>query len=162
MKKIYTTITLLVVMLTALCFVSCGNGDDEDGIIYETVFSVTVDGTKHEYDKPYMDFMDLTWVWENNSISIETGTTVGAFRFRFPSGITFSSFTPGYSSFENDAERITIGITSIDCTYVSGSATVMSNDGKNMKLKFNNYKFKWNKSREIIFDGMLNIVFRYQ
>ena len=74
MKKIYTTITLLVVMLTALCFVSCGNGDDEDGIIYETVFSVTVDGTKHEYDKPYMDFMDLTGVWENNSRRIQAAS----------------------------------------------------------------------------------------
>ena len=37
--------------------------------------------------------------------------------------------------------------------------TVISNDGRNMKVRFNNYKFTWNTSREIIFDGTLNIVY---
>lgn len=120
------------------------------------IFSITIDGKKKEYSQTYLNYMDLLGTWNKPNLII--GTDIGDFRFRFPSGITFSSFTTGYCSFEDDAEKITIGVSSIPCTHVYGSATVLSNDGKNMKVRFNNYKFTWNTSRDILFDGTLNFV----
>ena len=159
MKKLYSTIMMLAMLVAALGVTACG-GDDEEvdgGDSFGTIFSITIDGNKHEYDQAYLDHWDLLGSWEGTALLI--GTDVGDFRFKFPSGTTFSSFTTGYNSFEDDAVKITIGVTSRPCTYVSGSATVISNDGKNMKVRFNNYKFTWNTSREIIFDGTLNIVY---
>ena len=159
MKKLYSTIMMLAMLVTALGVTACG-GDDEDvdGGSSGTIFSITIDGNKHEYDQAYLDHWDLLGSWEGTALLI--GTNIGDFRFKFPSGTTFSSFSTGYSSFEDDAEKITIGVASSrPCNYVSGSATVISNDGKNMKVRFNNYKFTWNTSREIIFDGTLNIVY---
>ena len=160
MKKLYSTIMMLTMMIAALSLTACGGDDDEEeggGNSSSTIFSITIDGNKHEYDQAYLDNWDLLGTWEGTALLI--GTNIGDFRFKFPSGTTFSSFSTGYSSFEDDAEKITIGVASSrPCTYVSGSATVISNDGKNMKVRFNNYKFTWNTSREIIFDGTLNIV----
>lgn len=155
MKKLYSTIMLLAMMVAALSLTACG-GDDEDDIGGDspsTMFTITIDGNTKEMSQ---EVWDLLGRWEGTALLI--GTSIGDFRFKFPSGTTFSSFTTGYNSFEDDAEKITIGISSIRCSYASGSATVISNDGKNMKVRFSNYTFTWNTSREIIFDGILNIV----
>ena len=151
---------LLAMMVAALSFTACGDDDEDEiegGGSSSTIFSITIDGEKSEYDKHYLDHMNLTGVWEENRIIIDTDK--GPFRLIFPSAITFSSFTVGYDSFEDDAEKFNLGLTTIrSCTYASGSATVIANDGKNMRIRFNNYKFTWNTSHEIIFDGTLNIV----
>lgn len=157
MKKLYSTIMLLAMMVAALSFTACGDDDEDEiegGGSSSTIFSITIDGEKSEYDKHYLDNMNLTGRWEENEILI--GTYKGDFRLLFPSEITFSSFTVGYDSFEDDAVKFNLGLRS--CTYASGSATVIANDGKNMRIRFNNYKFTWNTSHEIIFDGTLNIV----
>ena len=161
MKKLYSTIMMLAMMVAALSLTACGGDDDEEnggdggGGSASSTFTITIDGNKREMSQ---EVWDRLGTWEVRTLLI--GTTIGDFRFKFPSGTTFSSFNSGYNSFDNDAEEITIGITSPrPCTYASGSATVISNDGKNMKVRFSNYTFTWNTSREIIFDGTLNIFF---
>lgn len=158
MKRITSKMILLAMMVVAFGLTACGSDDEDDGGGSSgTLFSITIDGNKKEYDQAYLDNWNLLGTWEGTALLI--GTNIGDFRFKFPSGTTFSGFTTGYNSFEDDADKITIGVSSRPCTYVSGSATVLSNDGKNMKVRFNNYKFTWNASREIIFDGTLNIVY---
>ena len=155
MKKLYSAIMLLAIMVAALSLTACGGDDEDDGnsSSSSSTFTITIDGNMKEMSQ---EVWDLLGRWEGTALLI--GTSIGDFRFKFPSGTTFSSFTTGYNSFEDDAEKITIGISSIRCSYASGSATVISNDGKNMKVRFSNYTFTWNTSREIIFDGILNIV----
>ena len=162
MKKLYSTIMMLAMMIAALSLTACGDDDEEENDDEgfnnsKVIFSITIDGEKNDYDKAYLDNWDLLGRWESPVLMI--GTVIGDFRFEFPYGTEFSSFTTGYNSFEEDAEEIEIyGGTARTCTYVSGSATVLSNDGTNMKVRFKNYKFLWNEDREIIFDGTLNIV----
>lgn len=163
MKKIYSTIMLLAMMVAALSLSACGgedkddNGGGGDGGSSSATFTITIDGNKHEY---LSDYLDNWGSWENSVILIETN--IGPLRFQYPSSTTFSSFTSGYSSFAEDVEQVTIGITSPQkCTHSAGLAKVVSNDGKKMKVQFSNYTFTWNQSREIILDGTLNIVFRF-
>jgi len=156
MKKLYSTIMMLAMMVATLGLTACGGSDDDedDGVNNSSAtFTITIDGNKKEMSQ---ETWDLLGTWEGTALLI--GTNIGDFRFKFPSGTIFSSFTTGYNSFHYDADKITIGVTSQKCTYASGSATVISNDGKNMKVRFSNYTFTWNTSREIIFDGILNIV----
>ena len=163
MKKLYATIMLLAMMVAALGLTACGGDDDEgngggdDGGLSSATFTITIDGNKHEY---LTDYLDNWGSWENIVILIETH--IGPLRFQYPSSTTFSSFTSGYSSFAEDSEKVTIGITSPqECTHSAGLAKVVSNDGKKMKVQFSNYTFTWKTSREIILDGTLNIVFRF-
>ena len=159
MKKLYSTIMMLAIMVAALGLSACGGDDEDDGnsSSSSSTFTITIDGNKHEY---LTDYLDNWGIWENCVILIETN--IGPMRFQYPSSTTFSSFTSGYSSFAEDAEKITIGISSPQkCTHSAGSAKVVSNDGKKMKVQFSNYTFTWKTSREIILDGTLNIVFRF-
>lgn len=161
MKRIHTTILALAMIVASLGFIACGGGDNDgadDGTdVSEVVFAITIDGKTTGYDQAFLDHMNLLGTWEGTTMLI--GTNVGDFRIKFPSGTDFSSLKKGYSSFHTDAEKVSIGIsTPRPCTYASGSAKVISNDGKTMKVSFSGYTFTWNTSRKIIFDGTLNIV----
>lgn len=170
MRKLYSTIMMLALMVAALGLTSCPSSDEEDDDINnwgrgETVFSVTVNGYKYAYDEFDLHKWNLLGRYESKLLIGGAGDS--EIVFKFPSNINFSSFTPGYSSFHKDANEITYGWRHY-CAYESGSARVLSNDGKNMKIRFNNYtlmsyhdKLFSSPYREIILDGELNIVFMY-
>lgn len=170
MKKLYSTVMMLAMMVAALSFTACGGDDDEvdNGGGSNTALTITVDGQEHNYSSGYLESMDLLGTWESSSvgdfISIGVPSLVSEFRIYYPKNTNPSSFFKvGYDTFEDDATEICLsGGSRHNCSYVSGSATVIKNDGKNMIVKFSNYTFTWNKGgREIMFDGTLNIVFYY-
>ena len=172
MKKVKSTILMLTMMVAALGFTSCGSSDDEDdvgngGTSSSTSFSITIDGDKHEYDRDYLSLNNLMGTWESYSntnylkITIPPMANELHINFSYPTNAA-TFFTVGYSDFENDATRIALyGTPSKTCTYVSGSARVIKNDGKNLTIIFNNFSLTWNTSRTIAFDGTLNFVLDY-
>lgn len=169
MKKVNSTILMLTLMVTALSLTACGGDDDEDGGgSSNAAFSITVDGNRHEYDSDYLNWMSLMGTWESYSsatfLKIDVPSLNDEFRFYYPSNTNPTSyFKVGYSSFADDATEICIyGTSKYKCTYVSGSAKVTKNDGKNLTVRFSKYAFTWNDgSREIMFDGTLNFVLDY-
>lgn len=170
MKKLYSTIMMLAMMVAALGVASCGGDDDEidNGGGSNTVYTITVDGKAHNYNSEYLDYMDLLGTWESlsnsNFLSLGVPSLASEFRIYYPMNTNPSSyFNVGYDTFENDATEICLsGGSRHDCSYVKGSAKVTKNDGKNLTVKFSKYTFTWNGGgREIIFDGTLNILLYY-
>ena len=172
MKKVYSTIMMLAMMVVALSFTACGSSSDDDEIDggggSNAMFTITVDGNPHEYNSEYLEWMSLMGTWESyNSatfLKIDVPSLHDEFRFYYPSNTNPSSFFKvGYDSFENDATEICIyGSSKYKCAYASGSAKVTKNDGKNLTVRFSKYTFTWNNGgREIMFDGTLNFVLDY-
>lgn len=170
MKKIYSTVMMLAMMVAALSFTACGGDDDEvdNGGGSNTALTITVDGQEHNYSSGYLEYMDLLGTWETSSVgnflSIGVPSLVSEFRIYYPKDTNPSSyFKVGYDTFEDDATEICLsGGSRHNCSYVKGSAKVTKNDGKNLTVKFSKYTFTWNSGgREIIFDGTLNFVLYY-
>lgn len=169
MKKLYSTMLMLAMMVAALGLTACSSSDDEEGSgSSNAAFSITVDGNLHEYNSEYLEWMSLMGTWESyNSatfLKIDVPSLHDEFRFYYPSNTNPSSFFKvGYDSFENDATEICIyGSSKYKCAYASGSAKVTKNDGKNLTVRFSKYTFTWNNGgREIMFDGTLNFVLDY-
>ena len=133
-------------------------GGDQGGEVSGDNLKVTIDGSTQEYNFYYNKLG--RWSTDNkdyNQMAIGIISLTSDLRFRYPKSMTSSSFSAGYSNFVKDATSIKIGVSGQKCTYVSGSATVVSNDGSEFKVRFSNFKLKWNTSREIIFDGIMRV-----
>lgn len=69
MKKIYSTIAMLAMMVAALGLTACGNSSDDDEVDggggSNAVFTITVDGNTHEYNSEYLEWMSLMGTWES-------------------------------------------------------------------------------------------------
>ena len=171
MKKMYSTIMMLAMIIAALSLTACSSSDDDEeggGGSTNAVFSITIDGSTTDYNSDYLDWMSLMGTWESYSsatfLKIDVPSLNDEFRFYYPSNTNPSSyFKVGYSSFEDDATEICLyGASKYKCTYVKGSAKVIKNDGKNLTVRFSKYTFTWNDGgREIMFDGTLNFVLDY-
>lgn len=169
MKHFYSKIMVLAMMVAALEVTACGGDEEEDfDGPSKVAFTMIIDGDRHEYDSDYLSWMELMGTWESYTrtafLKIDVTPLLVEFRLYYPLNTNPSSyFKVGYSSFEKDATEICIyGSSKYQCTYVKGSAKVIKNDGKNLTVKFSNYKFTWkDDSREIIFDGTLNFVLDY-
>ena len=163
MKKLYSTIMLLAMMVAALGLTACGGDDDEnDGgggssssstftIIYddggEQVFTHDSDiaiqslcaefGNLERYDSPRGSYFYMM-----------IGTK-GDFYIIFPrkkygENLAPSYFSVGYSDFGADAtdmERVDASGIGWYGEHISGSAKVTKNDGKYITIDFNNYKY---------------------
>ena len=135
---------------------SGGGGDDQGGEVSGDNLKVTIDGNPHKYNFYYNKLG--RWSTDSKDYNLMAiGITLSDINFKYPKSFTFSNFTNGYSNFVKDATSISLGLSGHRCTYVSGSATVVSNDGSEFKVRFSNFKLKWNTSREIIFDGIMRV-----
>ncbi|MCH5311688.1 MAG: hypothetical protein J1E57_07025 [Prevotella sp.] len=170
MKKIYSTLMMLAMMVAALGFTACSSDDDGDaeGGNDDIALTITVDGQKHEFSREIVEGMDGFATWEShngkNYLRIGTWSMPADLQFYYPYGIVPATFfSVGYDNFENDATDIKlVSAASNYCDYVSGSATVIKNDGKRMVVKFSNYKFTWNNgTRSIMYDGALTFALEY-
>ncbi|MBQ2950158.1 MAG: hypothetical protein IJE12_03800 [Prevotella sp.] len=165
MKKLYSTIMMLAMMVAALSLTACGGSDDDeiggDGggsstsftftIIYddggEQVFTHDSDiaiqslgaefGNFERYDSPRGSYFYMM-----------IGTK-GDFYIIFPrqqygEDLAFSYFSVGYNDFGADAtdiERVSASGSGWYGEHISGSAKVTKNDGKYIIIDFNNYKY---------------------
>lgn len=172
MRKFYSAIVMIDIIVTAWSFTACGSSSDDEEIGggggSNAAFTITIDGNLHEYNSEYLEWMSLMGTWESYSnatfLKIDVPSLSDEFRFYYPSNTNPSSyFKVGYDSFEDDATEICLyGPSKYKCTYVKGSAKVAKNDGKNLTVRFSQYTFTWNNgSREIMFDGFLNFVLDY-
>lgn len=162
MKKLYSTIMLLAMMVAALSLSACGGDDDEnDGgggssasstftIIYddggEQVFTHDSDiaikslgaefGNLKRGDSPRGSYFGM-------EIGIKGGFFIIFPRQKYGDDLAPSYFSVGYNDFGADAtdmERV-IGGSGWYGEHISGSAKVTKNDGKYITINFNNYKY---------------------
>lgn len=164
MKKIYSTITMLAIMVAALSLTACGGSDDDeiggDGggsstsstftIIYddggEQVFTHDSDiaiqslgaefGNLERHDSPRGSYFDIIIGTKGNFYIIFP-------RQKYGEDLAPSYFSVGYSDFGADAtdmERV-IGGSGWYGEHISGSAKVTKNDGKYITINFNDYKY---------------------
>lgn len=165
MKKIYSTITMLAIMVAALSLTACGGSDDDeiggDGggsstsstftIIYddggEQVFIHNSDiaiqslgaefGNLERHDSPRGSYFDMIIGTKGNFYIIFP-------RQKYGEDLAPSYFSVGYSDFGADAtdmERVDAHGYGWDGEYISGSAKVTKNDGKYITINFNDYKY---------------------
>ena len=130
-------------------------GGDQGGEVSGDNLKVTVDGSTQEYNFYYNKLGRWSTYDKDYNLMAIGILSLSDIHFKYPKSFTFSNFTNGYSNFVKDATSISLG--GRRCTYVSGSATVVSNDGSEFKVRFSNFKLKWNTSREIIFDGIMRV-----
>ena len=163
MKKIYSMMTMLAMMVAALSFTSCGGGDDDEingGSAPSSSFSITYDGKKTD--------VELTeWI---NPIFGNGGSKKGNYfcfdnyplgkgqiHIIFPysqygENVQPSHFPVGYSDFDEDAtdiEFISGEFSGWYGEYVSGSAKVTANDGKYITIQFSNYAFEVERKNSV-------------
>lgn len=166
MKKLYSTIMMLAMMVAALSLTACGGSDDNDEIggdgggsstsstftiIYddggEQIFTHDSDiaiqslcaefGNFERYDSPRGSYFYMM-----------IGTK-GDFYIIFPrqqygEDLASSYFSVGYNDFGADAtdiERVSASGSGWYGEHISGSAKVTKNDGKYITIDFNNYKY---------------------
>ena len=163
MKKLYSTIMMLAMMVAALGLTACG-GDDEDEIgddgggsasstftiIYddggEQVFTYDSDiaiqslcagfGNLKRGDSPRGSYFGM-------GIGTKGDFFIIFPRQKYGEDLDPSYFSVGYSDFGADAtdmERV-IGLSGWYGEHISGSAKVTKNDGKYITIDFNNYKY---------------------
>ena len=150
MKKLYSTILVLATMVAALSLTACG-GDDEDDDFggfdapssYE--FTITYDGETKEYEAGYLEAYSLAAVWYGDKHYFFLGLLkpYGDVNIKFPSSVNASDFKSGnkFVGYEFQWESYAGGIWAFDGDYIDGSATVKSNDGKTIVVRFSNFSF---------------------
>ena len=163
MKKIYSMITMLAMMLVLSSSTCSGSSDDDEingGSAPSSSFSITYDGKKND--------VELTqWI---NPIFGNGGSKKGNYfcfdNYPLPSGqihIIFpysqygenvqpSHFPVGFSDFGEDAtdiEYISLEFSGWYGDYVSGSAKVTANDGKYITIQFSNYAFEVKRNSKV-------------
>lgn len=165
MKKLYSTIIMLAMMVAALGLTACGGDDgDEIGgdggggsasstftIIYddggEQVFTHDSDiaiqslcaefGNLERHDSPRGSYFDMIIGTKGNFYIIFP-------RQKYGEDLAPSYFSVGYNDFGADAtdmERVDAYGYGWDGEYISGSAKVTKNDGKYITINFNDYKY---------------------
>ena len=160
MKKLYSTIMMLAMMVAALSsLTACGGSDDEGGGDGDGgssgEFTITIDGNSRQHSQV---ILDPQWSSRGNYLWFNLPSMVSVIRFIYSEPITPSTyFTVGYSDFQYDTKRIEIGsVPTHKLTYESGSAVVTKNDGKYLTVKFSKFKFTWGTDRDIVLDGELS------
>ena len=176
MKKIYLSMMMLAMMVAALSFTACGSSNsDEDGSggspSYST-FTITYDGEMNEVE-------NTSWInpifgnggqKKGNYFSLDNyPLNSGQIHIIFPydeyqGNVPPFYFTVGYNDFgeyATDIEYITSDASGWHGEYVSGSATVTKNDGKNITIQFSRYAFEVSrsgKSHTFVLDGTLTFL----
>ena len=173
MKKLYSTIMLLAMMVAALSITSCGGDGDDDGgnpgSDPSSTFSITYDGEKNEVD-------NVQWIDphfgnggynKGNYFCLDNyPMATGQIHIIFPQSqyggnVQPSYFNVGYSDFGVDAtdiEYISASSSGWHGEYVSGSARVTKNSGSSITVQFSNYMFEVSRSgktHEFILNGTL-------
>jgi hypothetical protein len=150
MKKLYSTILMLATMVAALSLTACG-GDDEDddfgGVddpsIYE--FAITYDGETKEYEAGYQEAHSAGIIWDKDKHYFFLGLMkpYGDVIIKFPSSVNASDFKSGNKLVDYTFQWTSYagGIWGFDGDYTAGSATVKSNDGKTLVVRFSNFSF---------------------
>ncbi len=174
MRKIYSSIIMLAMMVAASSFTACSSSssDDEDGGGVNpsgSTFTITYDGEENEVE-------NTSWINplygnggydKGNYFCLENYPLgKGQIHIIFPysqygENVQPSFFSVGYSDFgesATDIEYITTSMSGWYGEYISGSAKVTKNDGKNITINFSKYTFeveKGGKSHNFILDGTL-------
>lgn len=186
MKKLYSTIMLLAMMVAALSLTACG-GDDEDGDNGGGGGSGSSSSSTFTILYTYPNGNEETYTYENEyeikalgaeleNLKLFERTSGSYFSIMFPRGnlyIVFPSskygkdldssyFTLGFSDFGEDATVIVL----IDPyaagwygEYLSGSAKVVKNDGKYVTITFNDNEVvisRSEKQRNIKLNGTIS------
>ena len=171
MKKLYSTIMMLAMMVAAFSLTACGGDDDDEtgGGGSASSFSITYDGENN-----YVE--DVEWLNphygnggynKGNYFCLESYPLGnGQIHIIFPysqygMNVPPSYFQVGYNDFGEDAtdiEYITTSMSGWHGENVSGSAKVVKNSGSSITLQFSNYKFEVSRSgntHEFILNGTL-------
>ena len=165
MKKLYSTIMLLAMMVAALSLTACGGDDGEDdggndsGGSYSSTFTIIYDDGGEQVFTHDSDIAILSLCAEFGNLERHDSPrgsyfymmigTKGDFYIIFPrqkysEDLAPSFFSVGYSDFGADAtdiERVSASGSGWYGDYISGSAKVIKNDGKYITIDFNNYKY---------------------
>lgn len=158
MKKLYSTIMMLAMMVAALSFTACG-GDDDGGeggggsSSSSTLKMVSSYGGEYYIEngnnaysignnRGNLSENGHIWCYLRASKRDEThGMSGGYFMIELKNRKSISDFPKGYDLGELDMHFATQGdynrYNKFD--YVSGSIKVIANDGKSFTLKFDNY-----------------------
>jgi len=157
MKKLYSTIMLLAMMVTALSLTACGDDDDETGGDGSSPTS-TLKMVSSKGGEYYIEKGDVNYSIGNNRGNLSknghiwcylrasksdaaNGMTSGYFRIKMENRKSISGFPKGYDLGECDMNFATYSDYSYtnEFDYVSGSIKVIANDGKSFTLKFDDY-----------------------
>ncbi len=178
MKKLYSTMMMLAMMVAALSFNACGGDDGNDvdnggGGSGSSSFSITRDGKLYEIE-------NVSWLnplytnggqkQRGNHFSLEDyPAATGQIHIIFPysqygENLPPSYFYVGYSDFDDfatDIKFIASTTAGWNGEYTSGSAKVTKNDGKNITIQFSNYSFEVKRSghtRSYVLNGTLTFM----
>ena len=150
MKKLFSTILVLATMVAALSLTACGGDDKDDDFggvdapsSYE--FAITYDGETREYEAGYQEVYSEGAFWDSHKHYFYLGLhkPYGNVIIKFPSSVEASDFKSGnkFVGYEFQWTSYAGGIYAFDGDYIDGSATVKSNDGKTIVVRFSNFSF---------------------
>ena len=165
MKKLYSSIMMLAMMVAALGLTACG-GDDGDeiggdggGVSASSTFTIIYDDGGEQVFTHDSDIAIQSLCAEFGNLERHDSPrgsyfymmigAKGDFYIIFPrqkygEDLAPSYFSVGYSDFGADAtdiERVSASASGWYGDYISGSAKVIKNDGKYITIDFNNYKY---------------------
>ena len=174
MRKIYSTMMMLAMMVAALSFTACGGDDDEvdtggAGSGSSSIFTITRDGVVNEVE-------NTEWIspqFTNKALKRGAGFSLydyplmrGTIYIIFPQEqygeyLRPSDFPVGYSDFDSYATDIVFVSpeqAGWDGECISGSARVLKNSGNSITVQFDNYMFyveRRGHSRQYTLNGTL-------
>lgn len=183
MKKLYSGIMLLAMMVAAFSLTACGGDDEDDDIgggggVSSSTFTIVLtypNGNEetYTYENEY-EIESLGAELENLKLFERTSGSYfsimflrGSLYIVFPSSkygkdLDASYFIQGFSDFGEDATQI-VRIDPYAAGwyghYLSGSAKVVKNDGKYVTITFNDYEVvisRSEKQRNIKLNGTLS------
>ena len=168
MGKSYSMQFVLALIMSACCFISCGDDDEDKGTgTAAPSFTVTHNETTEVYSGLKILTLGASCDIENDKIDFRFYTdAMITFHWVFPyktyGNIDASYFDVGFSDF-TDMYLYDIGNAAIDhakhsCDYVSGRARVVANDGEYITIKFDKLSFSVERYYGIVnyvFDGTL-------
>ena len=147
MKKLYSTIMMLAMMVAALSFSACGsnNGEDDDfndDSPSDYMFSITYDDEVYKFGEGYFKLFPEAAVWYEKEHYFYLGISrpAGYVGVTFTSSVSSKDLTFGYNDF-TPYVHARAGVKFKSKDYSSGSATVISNNGEYIILKFSKYTF---------------------
>ena len=176
MKKVYSTILVLATMVAALSLTACGGDDKDDDFggvddpsSYE--FTITYDGKTREYEAGYQEVYSEGAFWDKDKHYFYLGLQIpfGNVIIKFPSSVVASDFKSGnkFVGYEFQWTSYAGGIWAFDGNYIDGSATVKSNDGKTIVVRFSNFSFYLSSSdsevkqtHEMTIDGTIRFLIK--
>lgn len=171
MKKVYSTIIMLTMMVAALSITACSSSSDDEGDDFGgdgTSFSSTlkmVSSNGEEYmllyyfDEPQIgNLSERGHIWCRLSCVKGKGAS-GNFRIKLGSVKTIADFPVGLDLGEVDMNYATQGDYNHynEYKYVSGSIKVIANDGKSFTLKFDNYVAERSSGLTMTVNGTLYV-----